>query len=477
MKRKWMLVAATVLAIVMAVSLGLVGCKTTTTTAAAAETTTAAETTAAAETTTAAETTAAGGQFITIHWAQWAPADYLQKLSEGFTKETGIKVIVEQTPWETFVQKYNTEMIAKSDAWDIIVGDSQDVGTMALGGHYVDLTSWIKEKGVDKSMTPASMTAYAEYPKGSGTFWSVPVEGDALGWAYRKDLFEDAKNKEAFKAKYGYDLGVPTDYAQLLDIAKFFHNPDKDFYGIAIYGDNGYDSMVMFLEQSMWTYGGDIGDQKTMQVEGILNSPASIEGTESYRELFKYTPPAFGDAFFIKTNDAFTGGKVPITSNYFAFLPALANEATSPYAKDTGYFPNPPHKASDGKTYQASAIGGQGASVVTYSKKQDLAFKWLEWFIRPDVQAEWAKLGGYSCNSEVLKSKEFLDAAPYNPAFATTLNIMRDFWAVPEYSELLKTMSTAFGKYITEGKGTAKEAADKAAADWTQIFKDAGYLK
>ncbi|MCX6383141.1 MAG: hypothetical protein NTV16_01430 [Actinobacteria bacterium] len=34
MKRKWMLVAATVLAIVMAVSLGLVGCKTTTTTTA-----------------------------------------------------------------------------------------------------------------------------------------------------------------------------------------------------------------------------------------------------------------------------------------------------------------------------------------------------------------------------------------------------------------------------------------------------------
>ena len=45
MKRKWMLVAATVLAIVMAVSLGLVGCKTTTTTTAAAGETTAAATT------------------------------------------------------------------------------------------------------------------------------------------------------------------------------------------------------------------------------------------------------------------------------------------------------------------------------------------------------------------------------------------------------------------------------------------------
>ena len=59
-------------------------------------------------------------EFITINWAQWAPADYLEKLSRDFTAETGIKVTVEQTPWETFVQKYNTELIAKSDAWDII---------------------------------------------------------------------------------------------------------------------------------------------------------------------------------------------------------------------------------------------------------------------------------------------------------------------------------------------------------------------
>ena len=26
-----------------------------------------------------------------------------------------------------------------------------------------------------------------------------------MGWAYRKDWFEDPKEMEAFKAKYGYD--------------------------------------------------------------------------------------------------------------------------------------------------------------------------------------------------------------------------------------------------------------------------------
>ncbi|MFP4563215.1 MAG: ABC transporter substrate-binding protein [Spirochaetia bacterium] len=414
-------------------------------------------------------------QFITIHWAQWAPADYLQRLSRDFTEETGIEVIVEQTPWETFVQKYNVEMIARSDAWDIIIGDSQDVGTMATGGHYVELTEWITENEVDENFTAASMTAYAEYPKGSGRYYAVPAEGDCLGWAYRKDLFEDPDNMAAFEDEYGYELGVPKSWDMILDIAEFFHDPDNGFYGISIYGDNGYDSLVMFGEQSQWSFGGDLGDYETYELEGILNSPGSVAGIEFYKELFQYTPPAFSDAFYVKANDAFTAGIVPMTCNYFAFLPALANSATSPYADETGYFACPPQKGVDGKMHQYSALGGQGASVVEYSRKKDLAMQWLEWFIRPEVQMEWARIGGYTCHIDTLESDTFLDATPYNPAFAESLQIMKDFWAVPEYGELLETYSKTIGNYVIRGQGTAQGALDTLVEQWTRIFEAAGY--
>ncbi len=414
-------------------------------------------------------------QYITIHWAQWAPADYLQKLSDGFTAETGIKVIVEQTPWETFVQKYNTEMIARSDAWDIIVGDSQDIGNMAVNGHYVELTKWIKEKGVDKTFTPASLMNFAEYPKGGKKYYAVPCEGDALAWAYRKDLFEDPMNMEAFKREYGYDLGVPKSWDMLKDIAEFFHDPDNGFYGIAIYGDNGYDSLAMFAEQVIWSFGGELGDYSTYQVEGLLNSKGSSQGIEYYHELFKFTPPGFGDAFFVKSNDAFTAGIVPMACNYLAFFPALANEATNPYADDTGYFACPPQKGYDGKTRQFAALGGQGASVVTYSKKQDLAMQWLDWFIKKDTQMEWARLGGYTCHAEVLNSQEFLNATPYNPTFKVSMEIFKDWWACPEYDILLRTFSQYIADYVVGGEGTAQQALDKCAKEWTAIFDKAGY--
>ena len=478
MKGKWSIVLAVVLVLALTFTIAMVGCKTEeaveTTAAEEVVETTAAETTAAE---TAAETTAAAGeQFITIHWAQWAPADNLQALSDDFTAETGIKVIVEQTPWETFVQKYNTEMIAQSDAWDIIVADSQDLGNMAINGHFLELTDFVKEKGILDRFLPSAMYYYAEYPKGFQRYWAVPVEGDCLGWAYRKDLFENPDNMAAFKDKYGYDLGVPTSWDMIKDIAEFFYNPDEEFYGVAIYGDNGYDSLAMFAMQTIRAYGGDLGDFKTFKVDGLLNSEGAIKGIEYYRELFKFVPPGFGDAFYIATNDAFVSGIVPMATNYFAFFPGLATEATNPYAKDTGYFTCPPQVGADGKERLTAALGGQGASVVKYSKKQDLALKWLEWFGRDDTQAKWGMMpGSFTCNKATLESDEFLNAWPFNPNMKESFEIFQDWWAVPQYDEMLRIFSEELGRYVIAGEGSAEEALQTITEAWEGIFDRDGY--
>ena len=54
-----------------------------------------------------------------------------------------------------------------------------------------------------------------------------------------------------------------------------------------------------------------------------------------------------------------------MSMNYFAFFPALANEATNPNAKDTGFFANPPGPNGE----QFAALGGQGISIVSYSQE------------------------------------------------------------------------------------------------------------
>jgi multiple sugar transport system substrate-binding protein len=404
---------------------------------------------------------------LTILWAEWDPANYLQELVKDYEKQTGTSVKVETVPWPNFQTKAFTEFNAKGDAYDLIVGDSQWLGAGSTNGHYVELTDFFKKHNVDKVMAPATVAGYAEYPPKSKKYWAIPLEGDANGWAYRKDWFEDPKEKAAFKKKYGYELNVPKDYKQLRDIAEFFYRPSEKRYGVAIYTDNTYDALAMGVESTIFSWGGELGDYSTYKVRGIVNSKENIEAVKMYRDLYKFTPPGWGKVFFLEDNQAITEGLAAMSMNFFAFFPALANPATNKNAKGTGFFANP--AGPGGKRF--AALGGQGISVVSYSKKRDEAMKFLEWFIRDDVQQKWADLGGYTCHAKVLSSEKFRKATPYNEAFYQTMFMVKDFWATPEYAELLEQMNKRLHPYVVGGKGTAEEAMNGLADDWEATFK------
>jgi multiple sugar transport system substrate-binding protein len=227
-------------------------------------------------------------QELTILWAEWDPAKYLQELVNEYEKETGVKVTVETAPWPDFHTKAFTEFNAGGSAYDIVVGDSQWLGEGSVGGHYVDLSDFVKEHNLVERMAAPAMKYYSQY---DGKYWAVPTEGDALGWAYRKDWFENPDEMAAFKAKYGYDLAVPQTWDQLLDIAEFFYRPDKNMYGAAIYSMAVGDAIVMGVENSVFAYGGSYGDYANFKVTGELNSAKSVKALEDYRRLFTYGPP------------------------------------------------------------------------------------------------------------------------------------------------------------------------------------------
>jgi len=293
---------------------------------------------------------------LTIFWAEWDPANYLQQLVNEYTKETGVKITVETTPWSDFQTKTFAEFNAHGDAYDMVVGDSQWLGAGATAGHYVDLTNFFNENKVGDLMAPATIKYYAEYPGNSGKYWAIPLEGDAVGWAYRKDWFEDPTEKANFKAKYGYDLDVPKDLKALRDIAEFFYRPDQKRYGVAIYTDNSYDAMAMGFENSLFSYGGEWGDYGTFDVDGHVNGPKAIEALDAYKELYKFAPPGWAKTFYVEDNQAITEGLAAMSMNFFAFLPSLLNEQTNPHAKDTGFFANPPGPSGDQFPHLAARV-------------------------------------------------------------------------------------------------------------------------
>jgi multiple sugar transport system substrate-binding protein len=412
---------------------------------------------------------------LNILWAQWDPADYLQQVANMYERETGIKVNVIQEPWGTFGDRFFTEMAAGGGAWDMVIGDSQWLGQGATQGHYVDMTDFLVGEGIAATVTDATLTYYGEYPPGSGRYWGYPTEGDANGWAYRMDLFEDPDEQAAFLAEYGYDLAVPTNYNQLMDIAKFFTRPAQGLYGVAIYTQKDYDAITMGVQNTMFTWGGEWQDEN-MNVLGYTNSDRMVESVEFYRDLHDCCQvPGLSNAFFTETNDAMISGQAVMIMNYFAFFPALSNPGINPYAEVTGYFVNPEGPYGD----HYASMGGQGMSIISYISPERLeaSKEFIRWFAREDIQAEWARLGGFSCNTNVLESQAFIDATPFNPAFAETMKIVKDFWNIPEYGELLEISQRELHTYIVEGRGTAREIMDLIAEEHHRILVRAGHIQ
>ena len=406
---------------------------------------------------------------LTIAWAQWDPANYLDELSKDFTAETGIEVDLVQISWSHFQDQVFTAFVGKSDRYDIVIGDSQWLGRNSVGGHYVDLTDWINENIDVDSIYATAMEAFAEYPKGSGQYWALPAEVDANGFLYRTDLFEDPNEKATFLEKYGYELAPPKTYAELRDIAEFFTRPPS-LYGVAPWYSKEYDGITMGFQQVMWSYGGSYGDPETFKVDGHINSDDVVKALEYYKSLKAFSPPDSPNYYWAETLDAYKAGKVAMAMDYFAFFPGVVSSDQNPnYYDKTGFFVSPA-----GPKGHAISIGGQGMSISAYSKNQEIAKQYLKWFMQKPVQEKWAQLGGFTPHEEVLQSEVFLNATPFNKAFAASFPYLQDFWAVPEYAELLEACQTGWNQVII-GSKSAKEALDDIARKHEAIFEDAGY--
>lgn len=410
---------------------------------------------------------------LTIWWAEWDPANFLQQVANEYQEATGIAVSIVQEPWGSYYDRVAAEWAARGDAFDMVVGDSQWLGQAVEEGHYVNMTDFLVGESIAETVTPATLQYYGEYPTGSGQYYAYPTEGDALGFAYRKDLFEDADNMAAFEEAYGYPLAVPETWEQMRDIAEFFTRPDENLYGIGVYTQIDYDAITMGFEAAFFSYGGEWKDEAN-NVLGFTNSPEAIAALEIYRELYGFAPPGTSNAFFAEMNDLFINGQVAMIMNYFAFLPALDNSAINPYRDVTGYFVVP--AGPDGDRY--SALGGQGMSVNNYisDARKEAAFEFIRWFATSEVQARWAELGGYTCNIEVLQSEAFLNQTPYNPAFAQTMEIVKDFWNIPQFGQLLEPTQRYLHAHIVGGEGTAEETLTNLAFEKDEVLLEAGVI-
>ncbi len=449
---------------------------------------------------------------VTIWWAQWEPAEGLQELGDEFAAETGIDVKVHQIGWPAYQDQVFLNFGNRTTDFDIVVGDSQWLGRRevpdpyyggergfeplpgilgdrgqsrraerehrqwigrgATKGLYLELTDWIGEAVDMDTIHPLAVRYLCEYPPGSGRYYAAPCETDAVGFAYRRDWFEDPAERAAFRERYGRELAVPETWEEFREVAEFFTRPDQKRYGCALLTGRGYDSLTMGFQHFLWDWGARWGDRETFRVQGHVNSPRAVEGLTFMKELMPFAPEGATNFDYSNTLQAFMNGSVAMAMDYFAFFPGIV--ADEEMGEKAGFFMVPQR---DGVRYVS--LGGQGMSISAKisPQRQELARKFIAWFCRTETQRKWiTKPAGFTANTEILAGEAFRSAAPYNEPFARSMDHLRDFWNVPEYNELLAVSQRYVGEAL-DGVKSPDEALDALADDYQDILDDAGYTE
>src|SRR5215469_17862862 len=152
-------------------------------------------------------------------------------LAKAFQEITGIKVTHDIIQEGDVVEKLQTSMQSGKSIYDGWISDSDLIGTHYRYGKIMSLTDYMT--GAGKEWTNPGLdvkdfigTSFTTAP--DGQLYQLPDQQFANLYWFRADLFARQDLKDKFKAKYGYDLGVPLNWSAYEDIAEFFTNDVKE---------------------------------------------------------------------------------------------------------------------------------------------------------------------------------------------------------------------------------------------------------
>ena len=262
-------------------------------------------------------------------------------LTKAFEQITGIKVNHQLLGEGEVVQAVQTQMQTNRNLYDAYINDSDLIGTHSRLQSAVNLTDWMAGEGKDVTLPTLDIDDFIgkSFTTGpDGKLWQLPDQQFANLYWFRKDWFDRPELKEKFKAKYGYELGVPRNWSAYEDIANFFTNDVKEIDGVRIYGHMDYGKRAPDLGWRMtdaWLSmagacskglpNGKPIDEWGIRMEegscnpegasvsrgGGTNSPASIYAIAKWDEwLRKYAPPGAADLDFYQSLPALNQGNV-----------------------------------------------------------------------------------------------------------------------------------------------------------------------
>jgi len=439
-----------------------------------------------------------------------ANVDSVKEAAARYEQETGVHINIDSYPQTQWRERLFVEIAAQSPHYDAWIIDVPEGALVA--NHSVDLLQFILDPSVvDESRLspqtfiprvivqatydpakpwnppmelqmpeytwkgPVSMDTFKKMKEDGLGFYGIPFHPNVLVTAYRKDLFDDPKNKDAFKAKYGYDLAAPADWKQYVDVCSFFTksiNPDSPTeYGCTLMAKK-HESL--YCDWRTWLLSTGVFEIGTDMVPSF-NTEKGVETTQFYKDLmdkYKVVPQAAKTWTWDEVATAFGSGLTALAMNYHRMQ--LDPEIVAK-GGEVGFAPVPGERQADGSVTLAPHYGSYYLALNKYAGHQKDAYKFIEWLASPQVQVTFAKNQFHASRSDYYENPEVLgNHGEYWKPFAESLshgNSRPRLTVFREYSETIQAEVSA----ALIGEKPVKQALDDAACRVIDLFEQAGY--
>ncbi len=291
-------------------------------------------------------------------------------LTKAFEEITGIKVQHDIIGEGEVVDRVQRQIQTGRKLYDIYVNDADMIGTHLRANSALNLNNYMVGEGASVTNPMLDLNDYLNLEFGQdydGNQLQLPDQAFANLYWFRYDWFTDPEIMAQFKKIYGYDLGVPINWAAYEDIANFFTNEvngNGTIDGVKVYGhmDYGKKSPSLgwrFTDAWLSIAGcGDVGipnglpvDEWGIRVEnkiprgasvsrgGAVNSPAAVYALTKYVDWMKNYAPDYA-ASMTWSEAGPTPSRGNIAQRPFQYITWLAdpafNDPDSPVTDENG---------------------------------------------------------------------------------------------------------------------------------------------
>ncbi len=435
-------------------------------------------------------------------------------LTKAFEEITGIKVNHQLLGEGDVVMAVQTQMQTNVSIYDAYINDSDLIGTHARMQQAVNLTKWMAGEGKDVTLPTLDLNDFIgkQFTTGpDGDLYQMPDQQFANLYWFRKDWFDRPEIKKGFKAKYGYDLGVPLNWSAYEDIAKYFSEDVKNIDGVRIYGHMDYGKRAPDLGWRMtdaWLSmagAGDVGKPNGIPVDewgirmekgscnpvgasvtrgGAANGPAAVYAIRKWDEwLRNYAPPGAAAMDFYQSLPSLSSGNVAQQIFWYtAFTASLVGKNPNNKVVDAngkplwrmGPSPKGPYW-EEGMKLGYQDAGSWTLFKSTPVKNRKAAWLYAQFVVSKTVDLKKSHVGLTIIRDSSIDHKSFTErAGDLGGLVEFYRSNNRNIWSptgvnVPDYPKLAQIWWQQIGD-VNSGAFTPQQAMDRLAEEMDLVM-------